>query len=66
MEKIQIEFSKEELEKIKKFKLKNEEFEDTVKRIVLTHSLNIENELWSKNIDEIFDEFEDTFQKLAE
>lgn len=66
MEKVSIEFSEDEMLKIEKFKLENEPFESTVKRLVLSHRSEIPKEMWSNNMDKIFDEFEETFQKLAE
>ncbi|MFV2016864.1 MAG: hypothetical protein ACC656_15645 [Candidatus Heimdallarchaeota archaeon] len=66
MEKISIEFSEDEISKIEKFRIGNESFETTIRRLVLTHISEIPKEIWSNNLDNIFDEFEETFQKLAE
>lgn len=66
MEKVSIEFSDDEITKIEKFRLENETLESTVRRLVLSHLSEISNEEWVKNQDEIFNEFEETFQKLAE
>lgn len=66
MEKVSIEFSDDEINKIEKFRREDETFDSTVKRLVLTHISEIPNKIWSNNEDEIFNEFEETFQKLAE
>ncbi|MHA2028885.1 MAG: hypothetical protein ACXAC2_20135 [Candidatus Kariarchaeaceae archaeon] len=66
MEKVSIEFSEEEINRIQKFRIGNEPFEAIIRRLVLTHVSEIPKEIWSNNLDKIFDEFEETFQKLAE
>ena len=66
MEKFSIEFSKEEIKMIKRFILKGESFESAIKRLTLSYIPNISRNEWSENIDKIFDEFDETFQKLAE
>lgn len=66
MEKFSIEFSKKEIQKIKRFIHKDESFESAIKRLTLSYIPDITRNEWSDNIDKIFDEFEETFQKLAE
>lgn len=65
VEKLIVRFSKEEQEKIEKFRLKGESIETTIRRLILAYFLNIDDETWTKNEDRVFEEFEDTFKKLA-
>jgi len=66
MEKVSIEFSVEELEKINKHRLENETIEAAVRRLLLSHISEIPDNIWSSHTQSVFDEFEETFQKLAE
>lgn len=66
MEKVSIEFSEDELEQINQFKKEKESLESALKRMILTHISEIPKSLWTANIDPIFNEFDETFQILAE
>ncbi|MCY3414877.1 MAG: hypothetical protein INQ03_24720 [Candidatus Heimdallarchaeota archaeon] len=66
MERIQIDLTEKQLEIIKKFQKQGEDYAETVKRIILTYVPRIDPEVWTKNMNHIFDEFEETFTKLAE
>ena len=66
MEKVSIEFSDEEIIEIEKYRIGNEPFEATIRRIVLAHISEIAKQRWTSNLDEIFDEFNETIEKLAE
>ncbi|MCE7736538.1 MAG: hypothetical protein GPJ54_16775 [Candidatus Heimdallarchaeota archaeon] len=66
MEKVSIQFSADEVIKIERFRLENETLESAVKRLILAYISGIPNKVWSNNEDDIFNEFEETFQKLGE
>ena len=66
MEKVSIEFSVEELENINKHRLENETIEAAVRRLLLSHISEIPDNIWTSHTHSVFDEFEETFQKLAE
>jgi hypothetical protein len=66
MEIVSIEFFERELELIKSHELKNETISETIKGLISQLLNEIPNNVWKFAVDEIFEEFDETFQKLAE
>ena len=66
MEHVTLDFTEEELKIIKRLQKPGELINDTIKRLVMQVSSTINDKEWNNNTKEIFDEFEETFQKLAE
>ena len=66
MENITLELDEAVMTRLKSLQKEGESIQETITRIILTYYPVVDKVEWEKASDSVFDEFETTFQKLAE